>query len=325
MWNAKWVAIYTASFITGGAIAFAGYQLGKKNSAEKQLHAATARQFEVKPMGADAVVVTGEIDSKSPKIFADAMKESIRRIHLRSGGGDTAAAMEIGREIHRRGLDVIIDGICASSCANYLFVAGKKKSVVAGGYLLLHGAPSFRPLTTQTSFPNATAVRFASEKLASFPYASLSETAPHTSFYESEILEKMKSYQREARLRIESEEKYFDALGVSLDILDFSNVLSACNSDWRMNATWVILRDATSKTGYSLTRSSTTAGTGRTPAFWWSPPREDWEAVGTTNIQEFWVPTEDALFEHTHPDGYQFRALTKSMKQLNEKTDCGYD
>src|SRR5690606_14424877 len=61
------------------------------------------------------------------------------RVRLRSRGGTIQVAMAMGREIHRRQLDVEVDGFCVSSCANYLFTAGRDKYVDSPEQVRFHG------------------------------------------------------------------------------------------------------------------------------------------------------------------------------------------
>lgn len=70
------------------------------------------------------------------------------RVRLRSPGGETWAAMAMGLEIHRRQLDVEVDRRCISSCANYLFTAGRNKYLHSVEHVKFHGGalqPNFIP------------------------------------------------------------------------------------------------------------------------------------------------------------------------------------
>ncbi|MDC8758831.1 hypothetical protein [Janthinobacterium fluminis] len=60
-------------------------------------------------------------------------------IRVKSGGGNTEAGMLLGRFIREKNLDIQVDEICASSCANYLFPAARRKIIPAGAILALHG------------------------------------------------------------------------------------------------------------------------------------------------------------------------------------------
>lgn len=64
----------------------------------------------------------------------------VRRLVVRSQGGDLRAAMRLGRRIHARGLDVEVDGYCLSACANYVFTAGRHKRIQAGAVVAWHGS-----------------------------------------------------------------------------------------------------------------------------------------------------------------------------------------
>lgn len=60
-------------------------------------------------------------------------------IVLASAGGDLVAGMAMRKLIKSKGLNVRVVGICASSCANYLFIAGNKKIIQRNAALFFHG------------------------------------------------------------------------------------------------------------------------------------------------------------------------------------------
>ncbi len=64
-----------------------------------------------------------------------------------SGGGNGPAALAIGMLIRKHNWDVEVDGICASSCAIFIFPAGKTKYLGANSLLLFHGGPYQENLT----------------------------------------------------------------------------------------------------------------------------------------------------------------------------------
>lgn len=66
----------------------------------------------------------------------------MRTLLLNSVGGEVSAALEMAEAIERRGVRVVADGLCASSCANYLFAAGAERIVLPGSALLWHGGPT---------------------------------------------------------------------------------------------------------------------------------------------------------------------------------------
>lgn len=85
---------------------------------------------------------TGQIDARTAANFNKLINPKIKTIVVQSGGGDVDAALQVGQEIHRRQLNIIVDGRCGSSCANYWFVAAAHKTVTEGSWVGFHGNPS---------------------------------------------------------------------------------------------------------------------------------------------------------------------------------------
>lgn len=65
--------------------------------------------------------------------------ERPRTLTITSDGGDVEASMELGTWIFEKGLDVYIPEYCMSSCANYVFTAGKRKVLGDTALLIWHG------------------------------------------------------------------------------------------------------------------------------------------------------------------------------------------
>jgi len=84
------------------------------------------------------VALTGSIDSGSLFRFELVFDEQVETVLLNSGGGYTYEALQIGRVLKDAGVDVVVDGICLSSCANYLFTAGRRKTI-RDGVVGFHG------------------------------------------------------------------------------------------------------------------------------------------------------------------------------------------
>lgn len=65
----------------------------------------------------------------------------VREVVVNSGGGDVVAGMDFGDMVHARGLDVRVSGgLCMSSCANYVFTAGRRKTIEPGSLVIWHGS-----------------------------------------------------------------------------------------------------------------------------------------------------------------------------------------
>lgn len=91
-----------------------------------------------KRVDASTVRIDGNIDKESEKAFARVFDAEVRRVELNSGGGDVLAALRIASQIRDAGLEVVVDGYCLSSCANYLFTSGSKRTL-RGGLVGFHG------------------------------------------------------------------------------------------------------------------------------------------------------------------------------------------
>lgn len=89
---------------------------------------------------AQGIKIDGPINFKSPQRFKELLGKNDTTVILDSPGGITSAAMDIAEIIQERKLNVVVDGACLSSCANYLFLAGSKKSVKKFSLLGFHGS-----------------------------------------------------------------------------------------------------------------------------------------------------------------------------------------
>ena len=60
-------------------------------------------------------------------------------LFITSKGGDALAGIELGRWVFKNGLDVSVTEYCVSSCANYIFPAGKMKTLDSSAAVVWHG------------------------------------------------------------------------------------------------------------------------------------------------------------------------------------------
>jgi hypothetical protein len=63
----------------------------------------------------------------------------VERLVIDSSGGEVVAGIALGRWVYENKLDVGVDGYCLSSCANYVFPAGRKKTILPGAVVAWHG------------------------------------------------------------------------------------------------------------------------------------------------------------------------------------------
>jgi plasmid stability protein len=114
------------------------------------LHAATPAELlpavaepPVVEIRGDTVYYTGGFKVSSMAVFDTAVaplrRGQVTRLVLRSGGGDTVAGRNVGRWVRAMALVVEVDQICFSSCADYVFPAGRARVIRANAFVGWHG------------------------------------------------------------------------------------------------------------------------------------------------------------------------------------------
>lgn len=88
----------------------------------------------------DAIVFSGRIDARSAADFLRLLGQGrARRLVITSVGGVVGPALDMAEAIHAGGLDVEVPRACMSSCANYIFPAGRNKTAGRPGAVGWHG------------------------------------------------------------------------------------------------------------------------------------------------------------------------------------------
>ncbi len=89
---------------------------------------------------ADTITFEGRIDDRTAAEFLRLLQDpAITRLVITSRGGLVAPALDMAEAIHARGLDVVVPEDCLSSCANYIFPAGRRKTLGWPGAVAWHG------------------------------------------------------------------------------------------------------------------------------------------------------------------------------------------
>jgi hypothetical protein len=103
---------------------------------------ASAEPANVRVQG-DTVYYTGNFSKASSAAFDAAVaglpRGTLTRLVISSGGGDTLAGRHIGAWVRDNALVVEVDVICFSSCANYVFPAGRARVIRADAFVGWHG------------------------------------------------------------------------------------------------------------------------------------------------------------------------------------------
>jgi hypothetical protein len=107
-----------------------------------EIERAKAEPAQVHVQG-DTVYYTGNFSKASTVAFDSAVaginRGQVTRLVISSGGGDTVAGRHVGRWVRDMGLVVEVDVICFSSCADYIFPAGRARVIRADAFVGWHG------------------------------------------------------------------------------------------------------------------------------------------------------------------------------------------
>ena len=135
----QWVVTMLAACLMGAA-GFAG--AASPESHPPEILRAKAEPATVQVQG-DTLYYTGNFSTASSAAFdavvAGIARGQITRLVISSGGGDTVAGRHVGRWVRDMGLVVEVDVICFSSCADYIFPAGRARVIRADAFVGWHG------------------------------------------------------------------------------------------------------------------------------------------------------------------------------------------
>ncbi|GAB1406941.1 hypothetical protein MASR1M8_08600 [Thermomonas brevis] len=94
-----------------------------------------------KALDAETLRLDGSIEADSHDQYLKLATPSLRKVVLNSPGGYELPAALIASDLLGRGnVDIIVDGMCASSCANQLLPVSKRPTVNCGSLLAWHGS-----------------------------------------------------------------------------------------------------------------------------------------------------------------------------------------
>ena len=85
-----------------------------------------------------SISFTGEVEEGDFASLKLVITNSTERLILNSPGGNAVEGLKIGQELLRYSIDTEVQGICISSCANYLFPVGHRK-IISHGVVGYHG------------------------------------------------------------------------------------------------------------------------------------------------------------------------------------------
>lgn len=135
---------YLAVLIAAIVFVLAGWTTTSATAADDppDIKRAKAEPAEVRVVG-DTVYYTGNLSKASSAAFDAAVaglaRGQVTRLVISSGGGDTVAGRHVGRWVWSMGLVVEVDAICFSSCADYIFPAGRARVIRTDAFVGWHG------------------------------------------------------------------------------------------------------------------------------------------------------------------------------------------
>ncbi len=89
------------------------------------------------------ICFSGPIDETSGQRLSSVIRRAkgstATYLILNSSGGDAEVGLKLGASIAERNITSVVDGVCASSCANYLFLGARRRAILKGSLLVFHG------------------------------------------------------------------------------------------------------------------------------------------------------------------------------------------
>jgi len=92
-------------------------------------------------------LITAEANAGVFELYETAQPKP-KALRIESQGGSAGAGMQLGSWLFDNGLDVEVDTYCFSSCANYVFPAGRIKVLAPRASLMWHGGVT-QPITPE--------------------------------------------------------------------------------------------------------------------------------------------------------------------------------
>lgn len=99
-------------------------------SPERQPHASGASQ--------NSIRLTGRINAASLQLVERGLTPQTERLIINSAGGRGPEAIKLGSLIRSRDLMVVVDGICLSACAHFVFLPARSKRVEPNSVVAFH-------------------------------------------------------------------------------------------------------------------------------------------------------------------------------------------
>lgn len=160
------------------------------------------------------VTYMGKIKDKDVEHLMGIVKgKKVTTLVISSGGGEINEGMKIGEWVFDNKIDVVVERMCMSSCANYIFTAGNHKTIRPNSIVAWHGNISNNANVYDEEVRNA----------AMDSYAQLSVTEKekiNSDVFVNQTIEKMREYQATS---VAHQTQFFEKIGINERICRVGN------------------------------------------------------------------------------------------------------
>ena len=158
-----------------------------------------------------AIIYSGDMHPEGyDALVRLAAQGSLTELVISSLGGEVYWGMKIGEIVYENGWDVRVRGLCFSSCANYVFPAGRNKIIEDGGIVGWHGS------ARQGQFFAEQQGTSSRQQIIDSLFLALQEGAGNLT--QAEINEAIVHNIALVETRIALEAAYYERIGVDADI-----------------------------------------------------------------------------------------------------------
>jgi hypothetical protein len=85
-----------------------------------------------------SLFLTGSINPESLKRLRSSLSPQMTRLVVNSAGGRVPEAIQLGALVREHDLEVVVDGICLSACAHFVFLPAKRKRLEPNSLVAFH-------------------------------------------------------------------------------------------------------------------------------------------------------------------------------------------
>lgn len=90
----------------------------------------------------------GSINKEFSQKFSSIQVDNGMYVVFKSGGGDLLSSVDVGNHLLNKDITVVVSEFCLSGCANYAFLAAKRKVVLQNSFVAWHGGAVDPALST---------------------------------------------------------------------------------------------------------------------------------------------------------------------------------